>query len=67
MCVLHIYVGNCFHFVNMQANDGGTALHCAAEFGHDSVVELLIGLRPTGQMGVMPGGGGHHQLTTPYA
>ncbi len=27
---------------NVQASDGGTPLHCAAEFGHFSVVEVLL-------------------------
>lgn len=31
----------------MQASDGGTALHCAAEFGHESIVALLLDSRPT--------------------
>ena len=27
---------------NIQASDGGTPLHCAAEFGHFAVVEILL-------------------------
>ena len=28
--------------INIAASDGGTALHCAAEFGHDDILTLLL-------------------------
>ena len=37
--------------VDKQASDGGTALHCAAEFGNIGVVRLLLAPRLYGKPG----------------